>query len=554
VSRLLAWPVLGSVAAGLGTLFLLVQILNYRDKPGADWFLVSLGGGTVWCFGYAVALLVFDPFWRSFVAIVVWLAMMVTGITFLGFALVYTGRGRLVRSWWYRLFLLTTAVMMLLVATNELHGLMWRDFTIDPVFGLAAVSYTFQPLAFVAVGGGILAVLTASLILFDTVISYGPLYRREAVAVGLSTVPPVVGLTLWLFQFGPVPQLNLATVLFVPHVVLDSYAFLGSDMFEFHPATRRTGERAAIQDLGSPVVIVDEMSRLVTFNTTAEEIFGLDRPGDLTRTFGDAVTGEDVDPTADQQTVTLETAEGRREFSVTPARLEDDTGTDVGYTLVFQDVTAERRRKQRLEVMNRILRHNLRNDMMVVRMSLEQGQAAADDPSVVETMQRGLRKADELVAVSEKARTVEKALESTEEESTRIDLEPLVRDVASGVDSDRVAVSVPDGLSLDTSPRLLSVVLENLVENGVVHDPEDPHVDVSARRDGGTVVIEVSDGGPGIPEHELEVLAEGGETDLAHASGLGLWICDWGVRTLGGTMHVESGSGGTTVTLQFPDG
>ncbi|MHB9286653.1 histidine kinase N-terminal 7TM domain-containing protein [Halobacteriales archaeon Cl-PHB] len=554
MSQLLAWPVVGSIAAGLGTLFLLLQIRTYRDKPGANWFLVSLAGGTVWCFGYAGALLVFDPVWRLGAAMLVWLAMNVTGITFLGFALVYTGRGRLVRSWWYRLFLVAAAAMSLFVLTNPLHGLMWTEFAIDPVLGLSTVAYTFGPLAYLTVGGGILAVLTGSLILFDTVISYGPLYRREAVAVGLSTLPPVVGLAVWLFQLGPVPQLHLTTVLFLPHVVLDAYAFLGSDMFEFSPATRRTGERAAIQDLGSPVVIVDEQGRLVTFNAAAETTFDLERPADLTRSLEGLLDGDSVDPTAGARTVSVDTTGGRRQYSVTPAELEDDTGAPVGYTIVFQDVTAERRRKQRLEVLNRILRHNLRNDMMVVRMSLEQAEQAVDDPTEVETMERGLRKADDLVAVSEKARSVEKALEAAEGEPERIDLAPLVRDVASSVDRDAVTTSVPDDLTLATSPRLLSVVLENLVENGVVHDPDDPAVTVDAERDGDAVVATVTDTGPGIPDHELDVLAAGRESDLAHASGLGLWIVDWGVRTLGGTMRVDTGADGTAVRLRFPDG
>ena len=227
MASILAWPVLLSVLAGLGAVVLLLSIWPYRAKPGATLFLLSISGQVVWSFGYAVALLVFDPTLRLLAAVVVWAALIVTGMTFFGFALAYTGRARLLRTWWFKLFVVGAGGMVLAVVTNPLHGLVWHSFDIDPVIGLATVDYGFGPLAYLGVGGGVLGVLTGSLLLFDTVVSYGRLYRTEAIAVGVSTIPPVVGLLAWLVELGPAPQLNLTTVLFVPHVALDLYAFVG---------------------------------------------------------------------------------------------------------------------------------------------------------------------------------------------------------------------------------------------------------------------------------------------------------------------------------------
>ena len=40
-------------------------------------------------------------------------------------------------------------------------------------------------------------------------------------------------------------------------------------------AKRRAGERAAVDDLGNPVVVVDEARRVVTVNDAAASVFGV---------------------------------------------------------------------------------------------------------------------------------------------------------------------------------------------------------------------------------------------------------------------------------------
>jgi signal transduction histidine kinase len=560
----LGWAVvLLSLLAGVGAVGLLVALWPYREKPGAAWLLVGIGGQIVWSVAYAVALLVFDPTVRWILAVVVWLALVLTGITFLGFALLYTGRARLLETWWSRLFVASAAVVGALVLTNQFHGLIWRSFDSTPVGGLSTVTYDFGPVAYLGVGGGSLGVLTGSLLLFETVASYGRLYRSEAIAVGVSTVPPVAGLLAWLFQVGPVPALNLTTVLFVPHVALDLYAFVGSDMFEFHPATRRAGERAAIDDLGIPVFIIDEEHRVVTLNEAATSDFGLDKRSVLTRPVDGVLPGDAVDPAAGEQAVTLWPDGRRRGFRVTPSPLRDGRGTLLGYTLLCQDVTRRRQREQRLEVLNRILRHNLRNDLNVVRGFVDEAGRRTGDDEVESMLDRASGTAAGLSAVGEKARVIERALAADRSDREAVDLAAVARHAAAAAESTHpdaaVTVEFSAPCTVETNPHLLESVLTEVLENGIVHDPTDvptvrirPAIPAEAPHDREQVGIAVVDDGPGIPDHELAVLEEGDETELEHGSGLGLWLVHWGVRALGGTVAFDVDDDGTTVTVLLP--
>ncbi|MFB6140405.1 MAG: histidine kinase N-terminal 7TM domain-containing protein [Halosimplex sp.] len=548
------WPATASFAAAAGTVLLIRYLWEYRGKPGANWFLASLGAQTVWSLAYGVALLTFAEPVRWALEVLSWAAMAGTGVYFLAFALAYTGRGRLLeRARWG--FLAFPAVIGLVGATNPVHRLVWTGFEVVRVGALAGASYDMRLWALVAATVGVSLITVGSLLLFDTVVSYGPLYRREAVAVGLSTIPPVVAVLVWLHGVGPSPAVSFATVAFLPHVALDAYAFVGSDMFEFHPATRRAGERAAIDDLGAPVVIVDERQRVVTLNGAAESAFDLRKAAALTRPLADLLGADGVDPTgAEADDPVTVRGEGRqRIFATTATSLSDAGGTHLGHTVVFQDVTAERRREQRLDVLNRVLRHNLRNDVTVVRGYTEAAADRIDDGEARSMLDRAVAKTDDLVALGEKARTVERVLDS-DPRSERVDLADLleaVRDehIEAGTEATvSVDASAPE---LTTDPAVLQVVVGALLENALEHVGPSPTVELTAERSGGSVAVSVADDGPGVPDHELEVLTAGAESALEHGSGLGLWLANWGATALGGDLSFDTRDG-TTATVTLP--
>jgi signal transduction histidine kinase len=117
-------------------------------------------------------------------------------------------------------------------------------------------------------------------------------------------------------------------------------------------------------------------------------------------------------------------------------------------------------------------------------------------------------------------------------------------------------------MALDTT--VLPIVVEELIHNAIVHNdrPADERtVAVSARvdREGslgdhGEVVVDVTDNGPGIPMVEEALLTdELEETPVEHGSGLGVWLVNWLVHRLGGTVEAHSGiERGTTVTVRVP--
>ena len=119
---------------------------------------------------------------------------------------------------------------------------------------------------------------------------------------------------------------------------------------------------------------------------------------------------------------------------------------------------------------------------------------------------------------------------------------------------ERVQVELPE----ETSPVCVDAVqiervLVNLLDNALKFSPPDTDVLVDVRRDGGELIVRVSDNGPGLPEGELERVFEPFHTTgdgRGRGSGLGLAIARGFAEANGGRVWAECHpDGGATFAL-----
>ena len=278
-----------------------------------------------------------------------------------------------------------------------------------------------------------------------------------------------------------------------------------------------------------------------------------DAGSDGSRSDGDTDARDPPSPAADSADSehSLVGADGRLIHTLVE---EIPRGDAPGRVLVHVDVTHRRHRRKQVDVLNRLMRHNVRNDLNLLR-GHAQRLADHDDEAVAESAAVIDRIADRWLGLAEKARQIEHLF--GHDASDTLTVNRLVGAVRTSVGREwpdsTVRCSIDVDAALPVSERLVPAVVE-LCENGIKHaDADTVSVRITAADAPEWVDVAVVDRGPGIPDHERAALRAEQETPLQHGSGLGFWIVRFVVRQLGGRISVaEPERAGSVVTLSVP--
>lgn len=225
--------------------------------------------------------------------------------------------------------------------------------------------------------------------------------------------------------------------------------------------------------------------------------------------------------------------------------LRNDDGTVCEVVGICTDITEQKRREEEFEMLNRIVRHDIRNDLSVMLGWAEMLEDNVDDEGR-EYLDRILHSGEHVVELTDVARdyaetviadgqvaTVPTALRDVLESELS-----LRRDSFSGAEF-AVRGRIPDVTV--TANSMLSSVFRNLLNNAVQHnDKPDPAVEVSCELREETVLVRIADNGPGVPDGQKnEVFGKGEKGPDSPGAGIGLHLVHTLVDQYGGEVWVE---------------
>jgi signal transduction histidine kinase len=202
--------------------------------------------------------------------------------------------------------------------------------------------------------------------------------------------------------------------------------------------------------------------------------------------------------------------------------------------------------------------HDLKNQLIAARQALATGASSRTARLVQEA--KASEHLDRALAFARRLRAVSSLLDEPEEEPGT-EIGSFMRHYAGGL-----LASLPSGISIAVessenaamtisldSPSL-TAVLDNLVKNAIEAMPEGGTIRLGWTSDAHYVLVEISDTGPGLPDHVVQALASGRRIISTKPGGNGLGLR--GVQTLlrrsGGELSTSSGSSGATWWLTLP--
>ena len=287
------------------------------------------------------------------------------------------------------------------------------------------------------------------------------------------------------------------------------------------------------------------------YGRPVETVFGDDHAEVLEAAAADLAesgTGERVIGTV------VDDPEGRqRRFQTTVAVLGSTEFK--GVACVSRDITADRERESRLSVLDRVLRHNLRNKLLVMLAQAEQIRTHDDHERINHSAATIERAGEELLDLADTAREFSRTIDPETGDSIRpMDIGKHTRHAISETrmefGSAEFEAWVPDSLwahAHDSFELAMTELFERAANAG-----EGVTVSVDVSEDSGKVSITVSHDGTGLDATEREALNAGIESDLKHTTGLGLWFVRWMAINSGGTFAIHDNDPGTRIELTLP--
>lgn len=474
-------------------------------------------------------------------------------VAWFSFAVVYRGyESNLTRL---RLIALSAplGIHVLAFMTNSIHGLSIQDLQVSVEPTTTLITYEFGLIYSLATVYALMLVLGGTVIVIEAAVRDPDLYADQAIALFAGSVMPIIGVSLTLFGAITLGSTNLTPALLTITAIGYGYALFRADLLATGPQIAAEGRSIAIDSLEEGFLIVDGTDRIIEANDAAQSLLGIT---ELSGQPFEAVFPSDR--TEESDIITFRTDDG----TIVEARVTSGTGEEesgVGRVVTLRDVTQQRGRQERLEVLQRILRHNVRNDLSIVQGYARQilsGEETDVDPETA--ARRILNSSENVLSTAEKVRNIEKQLGSKADDGESVALTALlerrVEHAREMVDEEAIILTdLPAECQINSEKAVLERVIDELLENAIRHaDHDEPTIEVSASL-GDQVVIRIADDGPGMPEQERNPVLTGTETPLKHSSGLGLWTVRWGVRRLNGDLSIRDRSPrGTVVEIRLP--
>jgi len=564
-----------------------------RPAPGAIPLALLMLAVTEWSLGYALRLASADVPTKILWTKVRYVGIVIVPAAWLAFALEYTGRGE---KWLTRrnvtLLAIEPLVTLLLAWTNELHGLIWPSIGLERDGSLLVWSVTHGVAFWGHAAYSYLLLLLGAFLLIRSLIRSPHLYRRQALALLIGALAPLVGNVLSTFDLIPTP-LDLTPFAFAAAGLMMSLGLFRFRLLDIVPVAHEF----IVESASDGMVVVDTQNRIVSLNPaaqgiidcTASEVIG--QP--IQRIFTDRLDLVEryLDVTEARDEIVLQEGDVQRIYDLRIAPLHDRRGRHRGQLAVLRDITERKRVEEELrqakeaaelnaraaEAANRAksaflanMSHELRTPLTAIIGYSELIEEEAEDlgytdftPDLVKIRTAGRH----LLAIISDVLDLSKIeADKMELYLETFDLLSLIRDVVITAqpliqeNGNILEVDCADDLGVMHADRTkVRQILFNLLGNAAKFTERGVVTLAVARESDGWMHFRITDTGIGMTPEQMQDLfeaftqADASTTRKYGGTGLGLAISQRFCQMMGGEIRVESEVGkGTSFTVCLP--
>ncbi|MGI6451538.1 MAG: histidine kinase N-terminal 7TM domain-containing protein [Desulfitobacteriia bacterium] len=340
------WPLLASAAISLA--LAIYSFLFQRKAKGTKNFIFCMLAAVIWSVGNALEMTAVDLPTKLFWANVQYLAYCFAPLAVLTFSMQFTGFASLVRSKKIIGLAIIPALIVILVWTNDWHGLIRYNVYLDHSGSFPVIAKTYGPAFYLHIAYAYLLNISSSVLLIRTVFFTNSVYTKQAVALLVGLLLIMLPNLLYILGISPVTRFDIAPVFFAPAGLIFAWGIYRYKLLDLLPVARTK----VFETMKTGVMVLDIQDRVLDMNPAVERIVGLR----ISRVVGWAVTAVCAE-IPEILRVCSDSSRSRGEFSLTTngvakiyevqlSPLNDRKGVMIGKLLVIHDITEKKQAEE----------------------------------------------------------------------------------------------------------------------------------------------------------------------------------------------------------------
>lgn len=546
-------------------LALIVQAMYHRRNPLAKPYIVFMVCILIWMLTSLLELVILNFRLSLFIADLSFLGISFFSVTWLGIALIYTGKEKIFRRF-LPAFLVIPVLTTIIIWTNAWHHLWRGEATRDlTTTWFPITDYDYGPwFYFIHLPYGLGIAFLSSFLLLRSLFYREKVFRSQVITLLIAFNLPLLMEILHRIGFSPIPHFNMSTLVFPISGLLLGWSLLGFRFLEFTPIARDL----VINNMHDLMIVLDNQGRVADLNPASRQrlfkqkqtIIG-QRLADL---FPDQAEGIAQIAAINQPRFEFELqypAEDGYIYEVLVSPIQRFTGHSAGVLLLLRDITerkkAEFEREQLIADLNAYahsVAHDLKNPLSI---SVGFASLLLDEfDDATPTAQREL--VEHILRINWKMTDIVNALlmlasvrQFSDIPTQPLAMESIVQEVvarlAATIDEAQAEVTIlaeePWPIAMGYRPWL-EEVWANYISNALKYGGIPPRIEIGATtRDNGMVKFWVKDNGQGLTaEEQTRLFTQFTRLDETRAEGhgIGLSIVKRIVEKLDGQVSVAS--------------
>ncbi|KYC49471.1 MAG: sensory histidine kinase AtoS [Candidatus Methanofastidiosum methylothiophilum] len=460
------------------------------------------------------------------------------------FVLEYVGKGDVITRFRIILLSIIPIVSIILLWTNDYHQLMRESINLVTISGVLSTSKIYGYWFWVELAYNYLLMFLGMTMIYNSLSITHNIYRKQGIIFLVGILVPWASNFISVFNAIEFPT-DMTSVSFSITAIVVFWGITRVQLLDIIP----TAHQKFFGNIPDGVIILGGIKQVLDLNPTAESLLGIKISDSREKKLEELhiawleflyIYNKHGKNKEYQGTISKED----KFYEISILGIYNKEDTFIGQLIILHNITKLKKMEikikdsnkqiedlnETLQIMNKILRHDILNKLTVMKSSLWLYEEK-NDKSSLDRLNRSIDSGIELI---ERIRELESFI------MAKGALIPIsIREIAEEVSNN---INIPikiNGNATALADQALFSVFENIMRNAIIHGKTDKiDIDISSKNN--ICEIRIKDYGQGIPEFIKDnIFEEGLSYGNNKGSGLGLYIVNKTVNRYGGSIAVE---------------